>query len=276
MPADSSYTDAPAPDDRANSYKALRFLVIDDQKISRQTLRMSVQSMGGFHVDMAPSHGEAMGRIRARMPDVIICDYLLGGSRNGQYLLEKLRRSQALPDRVIFIMVTAEQSYAQVIAAVELVPDDYIIKPFAPEVLRLRLEKAIQRKLAFARFYAFKEANEYAAGLAELDTMLARPDCSNLRYEILRYRTDVLAAAEQNEDTFAAYRSILAEPPFPWARARTGAFRAPTVPDHQPTVVHRRQRNRRGPRRPALCRSGTRRPHRRTHPGRRGCPPGLP
>ena len=219
MPADSSFTDALAAEDGANPYKALRFLVIDDQKISRQTLRMSIQSMGGFHVDMAPSHGEALGRIRAHMPDVIICDYLLGGSRNGQYLLEKLRRSQALPDRVIFIMVTAEQIYAQVIAAVELVPDDYIIKPFAPEVLRLRLEKAIQRKLAFARFYAFKEANEYAPALAELDSMLARADCSNYRYEILRCRCDTLAAAELIDGAIAAYRSILAEHPFPWAKA---------------------------------------------------------
>ena len=162
----SSTVDVFFPPEGGNPYKALRYLVIEDQEASRQTLRMCIQAMGGFHVDMAPSHAEAMSRIKLRMPDVIVCDYLLGDHRTGQYLLEELRRSQALPDRVIFIMVTAERGYEQVISAVELVPDDYIIKPFAPELLRLRLEKVIQRKLAFARFYGLKEKRKHKPALS--------------------------------------------------------------------------------------------------------------
>ena len=41
----------------------------------------------------------------------------------------------------IFMMVTAERSYEKVVSAVELAPDDYLIKPFSGEVLRTRLEE---------------------------------------------------------------------------------------------------------------------------------------
>lgn len=44
------------------------------------------------------------------------------------------------------MMVTGEQSYEQVVSAVELVPDDYIIKPFSPDKLLLRLERIVAKK----------------------------------------------------------------------------------------------------------------------------------
>ncbi|MGE5466875.1 MAG: response regulator, partial [Ignavibacteria bacterium] len=105
-------------------YKELRFLVIEDQEPARKTLKMCIQAMGGFFIDVAVSHGDAIFRIRNNLPDIIICDYILGEGRTGQQLLEELRRTRMLPDRVVFLMVTAERSYEQVVSAVELTPDD--------------------------------------------------------------------------------------------------------------------------------------------------------
>ena len=47
------------------------------------------------------------------------------------------------------MMVTGEQSYEQVVSAVELVPDDYIIKPFSPDKLVLRLDRIMAKKEFF-------------------------------------------------------------------------------------------------------------------------------
>lgn len=205
--------------DGNNPYKSLRFLVVEDQAAARQTLRMCIQSMGGFSVDMAQSHGEAIHRMRNRMPDVIICDYVLGNSRTGQQLLEELRREGGLPDNVVFIMVTAERGYEQVVSAVELVPDDYIIKPFAPELLRTRLEKVIRKKQVFSRYYQFRNAADWDDALDELASISLSPAAQAYHYEVQRQKADTLTRAERYEEAAETYQSILADHPFPWAKA---------------------------------------------------------
>lgn len=201
------------------SYKDLRFLVVEDQEASRKTLKMCIQSMGGFSIDMAVSHGDAIFRIKNRIPDIVVCDYILGDGRTGQQLLEELRRSQGLPDRVVFLMVTAERSYEQVVSAVELTPDDYVIKPFSPEVLSLRIDKAVQKKLAFRTFYHLKECNLLDQAVAELDDMLRRDVGRTYKYEILRCRAETLANAGRIDEAQRAYEEIIAIHPFPWAKA---------------------------------------------------------
>ena len=138
-------------DHPAVDYRKLKFLVIDDQPAARDSLRICAQSMGAFSVEFSVGYQDAISRIRARTPDIILCDYELSEDRSGQQLLEELRRQGMLPEETVFMMVTAEQSYEQVVAAVELVPDDYIIKPFSPDRLKFRLDRVLRRKHFFHR-----------------------------------------------------------------------------------------------------------------------------
>lgn len=210
---------AAAPKGLPQPFKELRFLVIEDQEASRKTLKMCIQSMGGFHIDMAVSHGDAVFRIKNKVPDVIVCDYILGDGRTGQQLLEELRQEATLPDRVVFLMVTAERSYEQVVSAVELTPDDYVIKPFSPEVLGLRIEKAVLKKLAFRTFYSLKESNLLDQAVNELNDMLEREPAKPYKYEVLRCRAETLASAGRTEEAQRAYDQIIEIHPFPWAKA---------------------------------------------------------
>lgn len=200
-------------------YKELRYLVVDDQEASRQTLKICIQSMGGFAVDQAQSFNEAYHRIRGQMPDVIICDYMLGSGRTGQQMLEELRRADRLPDTVAFLMVTAERSYEQVVSAVELAPDDYIIKPFSPEILRTRMDRVIRKKIFFRHFHELKRSAEYDGALAELDTLAAAEDGKPYRFDILRARAETLLKADRAQEGLDCYTAIVAIHPFPWALA---------------------------------------------------------
>ena len=167
-------------------YSKKRFLVIDDQPMAREALRSIAQTVGAFAVEFASSYQDAIFRIRNNVPDIILSDYMLGDGRSGQQLLEELRRFNMLPDETIFMMVTGEQSYEQVVSAVELVPDDYIIKPFSPDKLQLRLDRIVAKKDFFAEYYQEKRAQEFAKALAILqkkrDDEAGRP----YRFEILR------------------------------------------------------------------------------------------
>jgi DNA-binding response OmpR family regulator len=196
-----------------------RFLVIDDQPLARDALRSIAQTVGAFAVEFAANYQDAIYRIRNNTPDIILCDYILGDSRSGQQLLEELRRFNLLPDECIFMMVTGEQSYEQVVAAVELVPDDYIIKPFSPEKLLLRLERIIAKKNFFAAYYKEKRQQEYARALAILEAQRNSEAGRPYRFEILRQQAEVLLVSGDAESAEASYRNILENYDFPWARA---------------------------------------------------------
>lgn len=196
-----------------------RFLVIDDQPMAREALRTIAQTVGAFAVEFAANYQDALYRIRNNTPDIILCDYILGDGRSGQQLLEELRRFNLLKDEAIFMMVTGEQSYEQVVSAVELVPDDYIIKPFSPDKLLLRLARIMAKKDFFADYYREKRQQEYARALALLaakrDSEAGRP----YRFEILRQQAETLLASGDAVGAEDAYRDILNNYEFPWARA---------------------------------------------------------
>lgn len=200
-------------------YRNKRFLVIDDQPMARESLRAIAQTAGAFAVEFAPGYQDAIFKIRNNTPDIILCDYVLGEGRSGQQLLEELRRFNLLPDETIFMMVTGEQSYEQVVAAVELVPDDYIIKPFSPDKLMLRLERVAAKKQFFAGFYREKRKQEYEKALAVLAATRESDAGRAYRFEALRQEAEVHLAAGNPGKAEAAYRVILEKGEFPWARA---------------------------------------------------------
>lgn len=197
--------------------KDYRFLVVDDLPLVRQSLRAIIQTMGGFSVDMAQGYTDAINRIRSFQPEVILCDFQLGTGRTGQQLLEEVRRHKIIPDEAIFIMVTGEQAYEQVVACVELIPDDYILKPFSPELLSLRLHRLIVKKQVMRPYYLARREKRFADAQDFLDSNIGSKACKPYRVDFLRCGAELLL--EQNDGPTAerAYREILEIYNFPWA-----------------------------------------------------------
>lgn len=194
----------------------LRFMLIDDQPASLQSLSICAQNMGATLITKAANFSDAMRRLRERSFDVVLCDYVLGGGRSGQQLLEELRRFGLLPDETVFIMVTAEQAYEQVISAVELVPDDYILKPFSGEQLRLRIERAILKKQFFAEVFRLRREKKFEEALAGLDRLAAAESIYGV--DILRQRAETYQAAGRPDRARATYEEIVRGFEYPWAR----------------------------------------------------------
>jgi DNA-binding response OmpR family regulator len=202
-----------------SNYSKKRFLVVDDQPQAREALRTVAQTIGAFSVEFGANYQDAIYRIRNNLPDIILCDYMLGDGRSGQQLLEELRRFNLLPDETIFMMVTGEQSYEQVVSAVELVPDDYIIKPFSPDKLVMRLDRITAKKTFFAAYYREKRKQEFAKALDILEAQRNSEAGRPYRFEILRQQAEVLLKSGDAQAAEEAYRGILDDYEFPWARA---------------------------------------------------------
>jgi DNA-binding response OmpR family regulator len=199
-------------------YSKYRFLVVDDQPMVRQSLRASIQTMGGFVVDVAQSYVEAIRRIRTVTPEILLVDYMLGDGRTGQQLLEEIRRFNLLPDEAVFIMVTAEQSYEQVVSAVELVPDDYVLKPFSPELLHVRLDRLIRKKMMLYPFFVARRENRVDDARDFITRNLLNPEFAHYKIDLMRCRAELDLSTGNHSVAEASYQSILDIHEFPWAK----------------------------------------------------------
>ncbi|MBK6638677.1 MAG: response regulator [Rhodocyclaceae bacterium] len=198
-------------------FKNYRFMVIDDQPLVRQSLRSIIQTMGGFIVEMAQGYTDAINKIRATPPDVILCDYMMGSGRTGQQLLEEVRRNRLIPEEAIFLMVTGEQAYEQVVACVELIPDDYILKPFSPELLSLRLDRLMVKKQVMRPYFVAKREQRYVDAKRFLDQGQERKECRPYRVDFMRCNAELLLEQQRGTDAEQSYRDILEIYNFPWA-----------------------------------------------------------
>jgi DNA-binding response OmpR family regulator/Tfp pilus assembly protein PilF len=199
-------------------FKSQRVLAVDDSPTMRKMLAMTVQSMGVQSIDVAESVFDVLYRIvkGGRHYDIILCDYILGEGRDGQHLLEELKMRKLLPYSTVFIMVTAERSYEKVVNAVELAPDDYLLKPFSGQMLMDRIVEQVRKKNALRALYEHLDGEQLGQAVAEADRLLA--ESSLYRMEILRVKADALIVLDRLDDAEAILRTILEERSIPWAR----------------------------------------------------------
>jgi DNA-binding response OmpR family regulator/Tfp pilus assembly protein PilF len=199
-------------------FKTQRVLVIDDSSAMRKMLQMTVQSMGVQSVDLAESVFDVLFRIEksGREYDIILCDYILGTGRDGQHLLEELKARKLLPYATVFIMVTAERGYEKVVNAVELAPDDYLLKPFTGQMLMDRIIEQVQKKKLLRTLYEHLDDERFDLAVVEANRLLN--ESPRYRMEISRVKADALIIIGGLDDAEAIYRSILRERSIPWAR----------------------------------------------------------
>ena len=200
-----------------------RILIADRNNVTRSVMRDTCYTLGAESVHYATSGQEVLRAVSQREVQVILCEYLLDEIRDGQQVLEELRTQKLMSSSVIFMMITAERTYKQVVAVAEFVPDDYLIKPFTTEKFRLRLVRANEKKQIFSRAYAFLEKNAYTEALTE---------CLNIakhhkRFLADAYRQviDIYLASGRIEEAEELLFQVLAVKAIPWAQMELAVIR---------------------------------------------------
>jgi CheY-like chemotaxis protein len=197
-------------------YKTKTALVIDDYPNMRSAFRTALAAFGLTKVDMAATAAEALGRVKNTRYDIIISDYNLGESRDGQQLLEEMRHLGLIGLETVYLMVTAESLYEKVVAAAELAPDDYLIKPFNADIMRSRLDGILAKKEAFAQTYRNFDRGEMEAALAGCDELMKTQP--KYLVDAMRFKGEVLVAMGRFEEASELYNEIVRLRAVPWAR----------------------------------------------------------
>ena len=199
-------------------YDKLSYLLIEDSQTMRVWLRNTIVNAGGSRIDVSDSYHDALYRIRTRGNyDVVLCDYILSDTRDGQQLLEEVRRQKLLPQSTIWIMITGERKYEQVFSAVELAPDDYLIKPISPDTLHERLGKAWDRHQALKGVTDLFDKGDYDQALKLcLDEAGGNPRHAS---GFQRIAGECMIQMEHFQEAYNHFESILEnKPSLPWAK----------------------------------------------------------
>ncbi len=113
-------------------------VVEDDQKIAR-VVKVYLEN-SGFYVICAEQAKKALEVAQKEKPLLVILDLMLP-DMNGEELILRLREIADVP----VIMLTAKASEEERIAGFALGADDYVVKPFSPRELVLRVKAVLKR-----------------------------------------------------------------------------------------------------------------------------------
>lgn len=115
-------------------------LVCDDDELLVDLLEYRLRARG-FDVLVARDGGAALAAIEECLPSAIILDAMMP-VLDGQGVLRRLR---AKPEtaRLPVLMLTARKGEQDIVDALELGANDYLVKPFLPEELMTRLQRLL-------------------------------------------------------------------------------------------------------------------------------------
>ncbi|MCA0970302.1 response regulator transcription factor [Halobacillus litoralis] len=122
-----------------------RVLVVDDEERIRRLIRMYLEREN-YVVEEAEDGEEALTLALQEDFDVILLDLMLPG-KDGMEVCKQLREKKATP----VIMLTAKGEETNRVQGFEVGTDDYIVKPFSPREVVLRV-KALLRRASSTRF----------------------------------------------------------------------------------------------------------------------------
>jgi DNA-binding response OmpR family regulator len=126
-----------------DNLKTKKILIVDDEREIRDMIQAFLRKEGYTRIYQAGSCEEAISMCQQTKPDLIILDVMLPDG-DGFSLLPQLREISAVP--ILFVSARGEDEDR--LLGFLLGADDYLVKPFLPKELVLRLSAILRRTYA--------------------------------------------------------------------------------------------------------------------------------
>lgn len=120
-----------------------RVLIVDDEPDVVEVVEFNLRN-AGYIVESADTGKDALDKVKNRTPDLIILDLMLP-ELDGIEVCKILKRNRATAN-IPVIMLTARASEVDRVLGLEIGADDYVVKPFSPRELVVRVKKLLERK----------------------------------------------------------------------------------------------------------------------------------
>lgn len=163
-----------------------RVLLVDDSPIYRHLVTRHLQEWG-FDVAVANTGFEAWSMLQQPdSPMLVLLDWMMPGM-DGLELCRRLRERDSNRGYVYTILLTAKETHADLLHAMDAGADDYLVKPFDERELKARLMVGQRIARLQQELIAAREAMRSAATYDALTGLLNRREIiATLRKELTR------------------------------------------------------------------------------------------
>ena len=122
----------------------MKVLLVDDSKTMRNIQKGILTQLGYTELEEAADGLDAMSKVGAFQPELLLVDWNMP-NMDGLTFVKKIR---AAGNTAPIIMVTTEAERARVVEAIKAGVNNYVVKPFTPDVLQDRIKETLARTAA--------------------------------------------------------------------------------------------------------------------------------
>ena len=132
-----------------------KILIVEDD-LDMQEMMVSFMQRNGFMVIAANNADELTEKLKSQRVDLILLDVMLG-DENGISICREIRETNNIP----IIIVSALSADQDRLSGFEVGADDYIVKPFNPQILLAKVKAILKRGTKIASLAYRRNTNIY-------------------------------------------------------------------------------------------------------------------
>lgn len=193
-------------------------LIIESLPLSQSHLKYSLTALGFKNIDIVDRGYLATRSISTNFYDLILCSSDISNGPDGYQLFEDLVVHQLLPNATCFVFLSSEQGLGNSKSALELQPDDFILKPFSAKEIESRLKKALKRKLFLREALMEVDKRNYPAAFEILNKQVTDALTQAELQSILKLKGDLLLKLERWSVARAYFEKLNSKKSTPWSQ----------------------------------------------------------
>lgn len=119
----------------------MRIMLIDDSKTMRNIQKSVLKQLGYTEVEEACDGQDALSKVAAFNPDLCLVDWNMPVMDGLTFVKTFRAKDKTTP----LIMVTTEAEKSRVIEAIKAGVNNYVVKPFTPDLLSERITETLAK-----------------------------------------------------------------------------------------------------------------------------------
>ncbi|MEQ8845634.1 MAG: response regulator [Phycisphaerales bacterium] len=119
----------------------MKILLVDDSKTMRNIQKSVLSQLGYTEIEEACDGQDALSKVKAYGPDLLLVDWNMPNMDGLSFVKAYRQDDKSTP----IIMVTTEAEKSRVIEAIKAGVNNYVVKPFTPDLLSQRIRETLEK-----------------------------------------------------------------------------------------------------------------------------------